>query len=155
MSDLFHEAVPVDAQSGVFDVAYSCPQHTFYILTKRPQNMSDILKDSNFFGHGCLRNVWLGVTTENQETASQRIPILLSIPAAIHFISAEPLLESLGDIQKWLGLRGIQFVIAGPETGAGARPCDPEWIVSIAADCEMQGVPFFDKRDNGIRRESP
>jgi len=155
MSDLFHAETIVAAQSGVWDVARVSPQHTFIILTKRPENMRRILRDSNFFGAGVLPNVWLGVSVENQARADERIPIFLSMPAAVRWVSFEPLLSP---IKSWPGSIGFglpQWIVAGPETGPHARPCDPAWIQSLADQCQASGVPFFDKRANPIRRELP
>lgn len=108
-----------------------------------------------------LPNVWLGVTAENQAQADKRIPILLKIPAAVRWVSCEPLLGpiNLGRLvwfregfdppwfqQQFYRRRRIDWVVCGAETGPGARPCDPEWVRSLRDQCQAAGVPFFFKR---------
>lgn len=192
MSDLFHEGVPARFIDDVFAVMMLCPQHTFQILTKRPENMVkyfateyskarimtalDIIGEENddLFEICCkvasqipmmlrivLKNVWLGVSVENQETAQKRIPLLLKTPAAIRFISCEPLLGpiDLTDInlnsQLFNSLTGIgdlypdnkiNWVIAGGESGPHARPLHPDWIRSIKNQCMAANVPLFFKQ---------
>jgi protein gp37 len=136
-----------------------------------------------FGGRRAPENVWIGVTAENQARANERIPILLSIPAAVRFVSVEPMLEYV-NIEKYLlserdkmgfetqyiespgGLKTdkLDWVIVGPETGPGARPCDDAWIdgephayapFGLAEQCAEWGCAFFDKRKNWTRREWP
>jgi protein gp37 len=142
-------------------------RHTYLILTKRPERLMKWMR-INYDPETMHRfaeeqpNIWLGVTAENQVRADERIPILLSIPAAVHFVSAEPLLERVDlcysafngadSLQK---MTGIDWVIAGPETGSGAREYKAEWIQDMADQCGPAGVPFFDKSKNFIRREWP
>jgi protein gp37 len=96
-----------------------------------------------------LPNVWLGVSVEDQVTADERIPLLLETPAALHFASYEPALEAV-DFSPWLlpqpGRPGLGWLIAGGESGAGARPCDPAWIAAAVAQCRQAGVPAFTKQ---------
>ncbi len=163
MGDFFHNEVDTHWIDDVLEVIGACPQHTFLVLTKRPQNIERKLYEVTA-AHGCrelgggdyLPNLWLGVTAENQARANERIPILLSIPAAVHFVSVEPMLGPV-DLSNWLCPEGdvLDWVIAGPETGPGARECKPEWIEELANQCEDAGVPFFDKRKNFIRRDWP
>ena len=101
MGDLFHESVPFDYVDRVFAVMELCPWHTFLILTKRPQRMADYMGAFDGYIEWPLPNVWLGVTAENQAMADERIPILLQIPAAVRFVSIEPLLSCL-DLSKWI-----------------------------------------------------
>ena len=151
MGDLFHDAVKSRRHWSIFHMierAGIVNGHTFIILTKRPQNMYDFFnflpKHSNSY--------WLGVTAENQYQADERIPILLKIPAAVRFVSVEPMLEPV-DLSPWLD--ELDWVIAGPETGPGKRPCNSEWIEEIHKTCKDAGVPFFDKRDDYLAREWP
>lgn len=145
MTDMLHPLIELHHAGLVFDVIQKCPQHTFMLLTKRPAGMlpADIAD---------MPNLWMGVTAENQARADERIPMLLEIPAAVRFVSLEPMLGPV-DLSKW---NGLDWVIAGPETGTGARQCDSAWIFDVAAECAIAGVPFFDKRKRGwLRREWP
>jgi protein gp37 len=169
MSDLFHEDAPIDAQSAVWDVAKCCPQHTFIILTKRAMRMKEILIETGCFGLGELPNIWLGVSAENQARANERIPELLRISAAKRVVSVEPMLGcvdlSRQDRPFYAGkpcwpcneplISMIDWVIAGPETGAGKRPCKDVWINDLADQCKQANVPFYDKRNQHTRREWP
>jgi protein gp37 len=166
MSDLFHEDVSDDFICEVFGRMYFAKQHTFMILTKRPQRMKQFF-DNWESPDWPLPNVWLGVTTENQEMADKRIPILLQIPASVRFISAEPLLSSIvlrrkaiddqeiiqaalmGQLDEYSRPveRGIDWVIAGPETGPKKRPMEFDWIYNLAGQCDGAKVPFFDKKN--------
>ena len=140
MSDLFHEAVPDEWIDRIFSVMAQAPQHTFQILTKRPERM---LKWSNrtgtmFSPAWPLRNVWLGVSVEDQ-AARFRLDVLRQTPAAVRFASLEPVLEDLGND---LDLTGIDQAIFGGESGPNARPCDLAWIRrgmarARAADCAV------------------
>lgn len=147
MGDLFHEDVLPYMIDSVLKVAMDCQQHTFMVLTKRPDNMSSSLR-----GWDYLPNLWLGVTAENQRTADERIPILLSIPASVHFVSVEPMLgkidldlcganygrDSLNEMVNW--------VICGGETGPGARPMQSNWALHLLRQCLTANVPFFFKK---------
>lgn len=162
MSDVFHEGVTFEQRVQIFHVIANCPQHTFIVLTKRPQNIPGFVRGLNDWP---LPNVWLGVTAENQDRADERIPILLSIPAAVRFVSAEPMLGSIELYAYLLGEPSPDWCIAGPENGRGKRPFLPEWIASpcagygVADQCWLYSVPFFDKRSPGTpgftRREFP
>ena len=166
MGDLFHEAVPDEWVVSVFDsmatdILQPC-LHTYMILTKRPDRMRDFFR-RHTTDRGPIKwpNVWLGVTTENQEQADKRIPALLSIPAAHYFVSVEPMLGPVDltwDVGTGEGHRdsflnhGLDLVICGPETGPKARPCDPAWIEDLA----RQSPRFYDKRkENPIARWRP
>lgn len=152
MGDLFHEAVHEDWIDHVLSVIQRCPQHTFQILTKRPDLMHDFL--SNYIyrpNETALPNVWLGVSVENQHFADERIPLLLDTPAAVRWISAEPLLGPVKMRVEWMnGLRfykqnghdataldgpHLNWVVCGGESGTGARPMHPDWSRSLRDQC--------------------
>jgi protein gp37 len=167
MGDLFHEKVNWNDQYKIFEMAYLYQYHTFILLTKRPQNLLRYydsiffhLKRNYNFGGEYRENIWLGVTAENQKRADERIPILLQIPAAVRFVSVEPMLERVNIFSgKYIDINNpqwVDWVICGPETGPGARPCKPEWIEDLYEQCKAAGVPFFDKRKTGwLAREFP
>lgn len=139
MSDLFHARVPADFITSVFKVMAETPQHTYQVLTKRPSRvvrMADSLEWPS--------NVWLGVSVEDC-TVSHRIDALRQTPAAVKFLSCEPLIGPLGS----LDLRGIGWVIVGGESGPRARPVASEWVVDIRDQCVEAGVPFFFKQWGG------
>ena len=112
------------------------------LLTKRPQNIRAMAPPSWLAPGGWPAHVWIGTTVEDQKRAEQRIPELLKVPAALRFLSIEPLLEDLGAID----LRGIGWVIVGGESGQGARECQVEWVRSIVAQCRAAKVPVFVKQ---------
>ncbi len=157
------------------------PSHTFLILTKRPERMRQIIEElPNYIGDRWpgdtalslamevdgwpLKNVWLGVSVENQQRADERIPILLQIPAAVRFVSVEPMLGPV-DLERWLPIEWsevgetwieafpgkhcydtrLHWVICGGETGPGARPMHPDWVRSLRDQCQASGIPFFFK----------
>jgi protein gp37 len=182
MSDLFHEKVPVEFIVAVFRAMAAAQWHTFQILTKRPERMVSIMDNIR---HGLkviypedtwpevhapgwpLPNVWLGVSVENQKAADERIPLLLQTPAAVRFLSMEPLLGPVDlrnidydrtvKIDCLTGLHGwpyphaeqdkrIHWVIVGGESGPGARPMHPDWVRSLRDQCVEAGVPLFFKQ---------
>jgi protein gp37 len=152
MSDLFHDDVTDEQLGQVWSVMEETPRHTYQILTKRPERMMEAACSLK-----TLPNVWLGVSVENQKAADDRIPLLRQTPAAIRFLSCEPLLEEV-EIYRWLdkgfgapvprGQRSpsIDWVIVGGESGPGARPCDIDWIRSIVAQCRDAEVACFVKQ---------
>ena len=154
MSDLFHPEVPYRFIRDVFDVMRTCsglvgsdghryPSHTFQVLTKRPQRMSE-LATTYRLGYDPGRppaNVWLGTSIESDRYAF-RADHLRATPAAVRFLSLEPLLGPLPS----LGLTGIDWVIVGGESGPGARPMHPDWVRDIRDRCVAAGVPFFFKQ---------
>jgi protein gp37 len=198
MSDIFHKDVPFEFIDKIFAVMALCTQHTFQVLTKRPERMAeyvngkrncslgpiwravvgmnDLLCQSRyvesysteaFFGARVrwpLRNVWLGTSVEEQTTADERIPHLLACPAAVRFLSCEPLLGPVdlnkngvrdGDVvvhhlpqSPWL--KNLHWVIVGGESGPGARPCDVAWIRSIVKQCKAVGVACFVKQVGAV-----
>jgi protein gp37 len=145
MGDLFHEDVPLDRVGEVLRSCRATPRHTFMFLTKRAERMRQCLLawdcSGEINGRIDCTHMWFGVTAENQSCADHRVPILRDSPAALRFISCEPLLEAVT-----LNLDGIGWVIAGPETGPGARPCSKAWIAALWGQCVAAGVPFFLKR---------
>jgi protein gp37 len=139
MGDLFHETVPFEWIEKVMGVIEQCPQHFFYMLTKRPHIMAEYFNGlGKRFELSCCDNLCLGVTVENQKAADERIPILLKIPAAQRFISFEPLLE---DISLPLGLARIHYGFIGCESGPNARLCTQDQIRSVRRSCGMAGIP--------------
>jgi protein gp37 len=139
MSDLFHAKVPLDYIQDVFSVMEETPQHTYQILTKRSLRVARVADKLPW-----PSNVWMGVSVEDAEQL-KRVAHLRSVPAAVRFISAEPLLGSLAEID----LTDIHWVIAGGESGHRARPVDAEWVRSLRDKSNEQGVPFFFKQWGG------
>lgn len=171
MSDLFHKDVPRDFIRKVFAVMALSPEHTFQVLTKRPEEMVGFMtSDCNrefvlnlgsdsrpifqtepgvyttrkYSGQWPIPNVWLGVSVESQ-AYTPRIDLLRQCPAAVRFLSCEPLLGPLD-----LNLAGIHWVIVGGESGAGCRPIKEEWVRSIRDQCQSAGVAFFFKQWGGL-----
>jgi len=192
------ESVPFDFIDEVFAVMEATPQHTYLLLTKRPQRMLAYFRQRRM-AKPCLPNLWLGTSVENQQTAEERLPVLLGIPAALHFASYEPALEEV-DFSPWLvalpahsdtclrcdgsgrlltciddicvacgecmhgdgetecpecggdgevsypSRAGLKWIIAGGESGSGARPCDPAWLASVVAQCREAEVPAYVKQ---------
>ncbi len=203
MSDLFHEDVSDDFIDMVWIVMGLAAQHTFQILTKRPERMlewatkptsierllkamkgvASLVKDSKLpdipsttiqSGYWYAHNAWLGVSVENQYWADKRIPLLLQTPAAVRFLSVEPLLKAVG-LSNWMpsdygwsstftpldGIErndidgnpcaGLDWIIVGGESGPKARPMNPDWVRRIRDDCQAASVPFFFKQWGGPR----
>ncbi len=164
MSDLFHESLSEIDIGLVFSVMSECPQHTFQILTKRPQVMLETLRTACavYDFDKPLPNVWLGVSVEDQNAADERIPLLMATPAALRWLSVEPLLGPV-NLERWLcscpvrcELAGgsiactsdgyVDWVVIGGESGPNARPCALEWIESIVKQCQAASVPVFVKQ---------
>lgn len=190
MSDLFHEKVPFEFIDQVFAIMGFCQQHTFQVLTKRADRMLEYFRKERMhywrqvalklkgcfpphFEHGSsFPNVWLGVSAEDQKTAAERIPYLLDVPAAVRFVSCEPLLGPINlahlsadsarhpeycQINALTGrhtdmarpcadVNKIDWVIVGGESGHGARPMYPDWVRSIRKQCETARTVFFFKQ---------
>jgi len=178
MSDLFHKDVPFQFIDSVFHIMRVADRHTFLILTKRPEIMLKFIEwqkknTVRLDWENAHKNIWLGVSVENQKTADERIPLLLQAPAAVRFVSCEPLLgpvdlwkfatreETFGSMYDHRGSygyipgfpkepikyhEGIDWVIAGGESGKNARPMHPDWVISIRNQCMDAGVPFFFKQ---------
>jgi protein gp37 len=142
MSDLFHEAVPVNFVADVWAVMSSTPWHTYQILTKRPDRMAEQTRSLPVLG-----NVWLGTSVENVDYLS-RIDDLRTVNASIRFVSFEPLLGSVGEPD----LRKIDWVIVGGESGPRSRPMLEEWVDGIEIACRRSGTAFFFKQWGGVRK---
>lgn len=148
LADVFDNQVPTAWRADLWELVRSTPALDWLLLSKRPQNIAGMLPSD--WGSG-WPNVWLGATTENQTEAARRIPLLVAIPAPVHFVSAEPLLEAL-DLRPWLGPEGIAWVIAGGESaGKTARPMQPEWARDLRDQCQAAGVAFFFKQTGSNR----
>jgi protein gp37 len=142
MSDLFHMDVPLEYIQRVFEVMNRCPQHTFQVLTKRPEIAAEYAR-----GLKWGKNIWMGTSVENMLVA-RRILDLRQIPAQVRFLSLEPL---LGPLPK-LSLEGIHWVIVGGESGPGSRVMEAGWVRQIRERCVAQGVPFFFKQWGGVQK---
>jgi protein gp37 len=147
MSDLFHERVPDDYIAAVSKVMVAARWHTFQVLTKRSNRLCQLLNTSLRFA-ATQPHIWWGVSVENKQHGLPRVEHLRATPATVRFLSIEPLLESLGE----LNLQGIAWVIVGGESGPGARPIKKEWILSIRDQCSRASVPFFFKQWGGVRK---
>lgn len=143
MSDLFHEDVPLDYIERVFDVMARAHWHRFQVLTKRSERLAQLSPRLPW-----AENVWMGVSVESARYLS-RIDDLRATGAKIRFLSLEPLLGPLAA----LDLRGVQWVIVGGESGPGARPMDPAWVIEIRDQCQRAGVPFFFKQWGGTNKK--
>jgi protein gp37 len=139
MSDVFHGHFPLEMIQRVFAVMNDCPQHQFQVLTKRPERAARLAQRLSW-----SPNVWLGTSIEEMRFAS-RADALRDVPAEVRFISAEPLLGPLAE----LDLSGIHWVIGGGESGIGFRRCDPEWARGLRDLCLQSGVAFFWKQWGG------
>jgi len=142
MSDLFHEEVPLFYIKEIFDVMESCPQHTFQVLTKRPERAMELSSELPW-----PKNVWMGTSVEDDRVIN-RVNELRRIPSQIRFLSCEPLIGPL----KRLSLRGINWVIVGGESGPGARPMDEQWVLQIKRLCDKSEIPFFFKQWGGVQK---
>jgi protein gp37 len=146
MSDLFQDGVPEDYIQRVWNVMARTPRHTYQILTKRPENMLRVLVDLEL---PVLPHVWLGTSVESAKY-KPRIAHLRKVPAAIRFISFEPLVRSVGEID----LTGIHWAIVGGESGPDARPMEKEWVEEIQSQCNKAKVAFFFKQWGGKNKKA-
>lgn len=144
MSDLFHEEVPAAFVEQVFEVAAAADRHTFQILTKRPKRLLELAPKLPW-----PPNVWVGVSVESRDYV-WRIDTLRTVPAAVRFLSMEPLRGPVND----LNLEDIHWVIVGGESGPGARPMRPEWVRRIREECRAQRVAFFFKQWGGPNKKA-
>lgn len=147
MSDLFHKDVPNEYVEAVCRVMETANWHTYQVLTKRSSRMRDMLQTRLQSTASCA-HIWWGVSVEDKAHGLVRIKHLQEAPAQIRFLSVEPLLEDLSE----LDLHGIGWVIVGGESGPGARPMQAEWVRSIRDQCSRAGVPFFFKQWGGVRK---
>lgn len=172
MTDLFHPSTPFEWIDKIINIMAQTPHLTYQILTKRPERMYDYITHNMWLTNDPMEHVWFGVTVENQDQAEARIPFLLDTPAAVRFVSIEPMLGpvdlkhvtlDLGPRYEldWLdalrGMRGtgsilhtatekLDWVICGGETGPGARPMWEPWARDLMEQCKTAGVPFFFKK---------
>ncbi len=149
MSDVFHPQVPFGFIDEVFNVIRQTPQHTYQMLTKRPKTMLKYFSKER----QVPKNAWLGTSVENKKQGVPRIEVLRQIPCQTRFLSCEPLLEDLGEMD----LAGIHWIIVGGESGLKARPMLATWAENIQKECQKQQVPFFFKQwgswgSDGIKR---
>ena len=149
MSDLFHEDVADDYIEKICRVMLAANWHTYQILTKRADRMSQLLH-TKLKKAAKASHIWWGVSVENQKHGLPRIDLLRKAKPAVAFLSVEPLLEDLGQFD----LTNIHWVIVGGESGAGARPIAGEWVRSIREQCTSAGVPFFFKQWGGTRKST-
>ncbi len=138
MSDLFHDAVPLDFIQRVFAVMEATPHHTYQVLTKRSKRLRQLSPHLPW-----PPNVWMGVSVESQRYAF-RLDHLREVPASVRFVSAEPLIDEVH-----LDLTGIDWLIVGGESGPRARPIASEWVLSLQQQCELADVAFFFKQWGG------
>lgn len=143
MSDLFHEDIPFEFIAKVFSTMEKAHWHTFQVLTKRTERLKELYPQLNW-----PSNIWLGVSVEDKG-AKHRIEALRNTPAAIKFLSCEPLIDDLGD----LDLSGIDWVIVGGESGPKARVMEPDWARSIRDECIRNNIPFFFKQWGGVNKK--
>ncbi|MBM4158159.1 MAG: phage Gp37/Gp68 family protein [Ignavibacteria bacterium] len=144
MSDVFHKDIPLSFLKKIFEVMNETPRHIYQVLTKRAERMEKLAGELRW-----TENIWLGVTVEN-EKARYRIEHLRRVPAKIKFLSMEPLLEAVPDIN----LEGIDWVIVGGESGPKARPIKEEWILEIKNACEKYNAAFCFKQWGGFNKKA-
>lgn len=148
MSDLFHKDVSDGYIEKVCRVMQRVDWHVYQVLTKRSERLRDLLAGKLSWAADCPNVIW-GVSVENRKHGQPRIDHLRQTPARLRFLSVEPLIEDLGDID----LTGIDWVIVGGESGAGARPLDEDWVLSLRDQCKAANVPFFFKQWGGVRKK--
>lgn len=143
MSDLFHEDIPDDYIKRVFDIMNRASWHTFQVLTKRAERLVKISNDLNW-----TPNIWQGVTVESGKY-KERINFLREVPSKVRFISFEPLIDEVGN----LDLTGIDWAIVGGESGHFSREMKQEWVMSIKQECDNQGILFYFKQWGGVNKK--
>jgi protein gp37 len=143
MSDLFQDEVPLDFIRRAFATMVACPQHTFQVLTKRADRLRALAPSLPW-----PENVWMGVSVENSRV-TRRITELRATPARVRFLSCEPLIGPLTDLE----LDGIHWMIVGGESGPKARPMKPEWVDNLMQQARRAGVAFFFKQWGGVRKD--
>lgn len=147
MSDLFQDAVPDDYIAAVADVMLQTPWHTYQVLTKRSERMAYLLAN-RLQQSAKASHIWWGVSVENRKHGLPRVDHIRVSPARTKFLSIEPLLEDLGPVN----LEGIDWVIVGGESGAGARPMQKEWVDAIRVACDQASARFFFKQWGGVQK---
>jgi protein gp37 len=144
MGDVFEDRRDLDApRTKLWALIEATSNLDWLLLTKRPENIAKLVPWGH---HAWPPNVWLGVTAETQQRADERIPLLLQYQAAVRFVSAEPLLEAISLKRYLSGNRRVDWVITGGESGAGARPSDPDWFRQLRDECVQHRVSFFFKQ---------
>jgi len=156
--DLFHPDVTDEQVEAAFRVMIERDDVVWQVLTKRAERMQSLLS----FWHGIGTyplyyppNIWLGVTVENQRCADERIPLLIDTPAAVKFISVEPMLEAISLIPHLASLHEIDWIICGGESGPDRRPFDVRWAADLYEQCRRVGVYFFGKQDSNLYPGKP
>lgn len=149
MSDLFHTDVPDEYIVQVAHVMEVADWHTYQVLTKRADRLTQML-ETQLQSMAQRQHIWWGVSVEDRKYGLPRLELLRQAPAAMKFLSVEPLLEDLGP----MNLEGIQWVIVGGESGHGARPMKAEWVINIRNQCLKAKVPFFFKQWGGVRKKT-
>jgi len=147
MSDLFHDEVPDNYIVAVAQVMATAKWHTYQVLTKRSERLRRLLNTKLRFAAD-QQHIWWGVSVEDKKYGLPRIEDLRNANAEVRFLSVEPLLEDVGR----LDLRGIDWMIVGGESGAGARPMKKEWVLTLRDQCKLSSVPFFFKQWGGVRK---
>lgn len=147
MSDLFQDGVSDDYIERVVRVMRLANWHTYQVLTKRANRMRDMLAGPLAFA-AQDEHIWWGVSVEDKKYGLPRLDALRATPASMRFLSIEPLLEDLGEVN----LKGIDWAIVGGESGAGARPMDKAWVLNLLRQCRSEDVPFFFKQWGGLRK---
>jgi protein gp37 len=149
MSDLFHDLVPDSYIVAVARVMVAAKWHTYQVLTKRSERLRALLNTKLSFAAE-QPHIWWGVSVEDRKYGLPRIEDLRNTRAGVRFLSVEPLLEDLGKVN----LRGVDWMIVGGESGAGARPMKKEWVLQLRDQCQRNGIPFFFKQWGGVRKKS-
>ena len=147
MSDLFHDLVPDDYIVAVARVMVAAKWHTYQVLTTRSERLRNLLNTKLSFAAE-QKHIWWGVSVEDKKYGLPRIEDLRNARAGVRFLSVEPLLEDLGKVNLW----GIDWVIVGGESGAGARPMEKQWVLALRDQCQRSHVPFFFKQWGGVRK---
>lgn len=150
--DFFHESIPINSLWTALDVLAACPNVTWQILTKRARRMCDVVQGW-LVQRGASElpcHIWLGVTAENQARANERVTPLLATPAAVRFVSVEPMLEAI-NLSDYLRGGLLGWVIAGAESGSQRRHFSRAWAEALYDQCRDAGVPFFAKQDSALR----
>jgi protein gp37 len=148
MSDLFHPEIPDSFVIQVAEVMMKANWHTYQVLTKRAERLERLLSGPLKFAT-TSQHIWWGVSVENIKHGKPRIDRLRNTPASIKFLSVEPLLEDLGEVN----LTDIDWVIVGGESGRGARPLEEDWVLSLLKSCREQSIPFFFKQWGGVNKK--
>jgi len=148
MSDLFQERVPSEFIEAVCEVMMLADWHTFQVLTKRSERMLELL-NGPLKRFAMAPHIWWGVSVEDKEYGLSRIEHLRAASVAVRFLSVEPLLEDIGEVN----LSGIHWVIVGGESGRGARPMSPEWATALRDQCVRESVPYFFKQWGGANKK--